>query len=150
MTSQPGTYALLLACQSVGPVRVGRLGTLQLERGFYVYVGSALGPGGLASRIQHHGQIAVRPHWHVDYLRAACDLLEVWFTPDATRHEHSWAEAVARLPGAGMPMPGFGSSDCDCEAHLFWFQRMPSFRAFRQRVNTPASRTRATELNARP
>ena len=48
----------------------------------------------------------------------------------------AWAAAVARLPGASVPMEGFGSSDCDCETHLFWFEGPPSFRKFRQRVKT--------------
>jgi Uri superfamily endonuclease len=132
MTAQPGTYALVLECHQDGPVSIGRLGALELQRGFYVYVGSAFGPGGLAARIRHHRQVASRPHWHIDYLRPVCDLVAVWFTTDSTRHEHSWAEAVARLAGAGMPMPGFGSRDCECETHLYHFDGMPSVGAFRQ------------------
>ena len=136
MTAQPGTYALVLASQKTGPLRIGKLGTLELKQGVYIYVGSAFGPGGLAARIRHHTQIAVRPHWHIDYLRAACDLIGIWFTTETARREHSWAEAVAQLPGAEVPMPGFGSSDCQCAAHLFWFQRPPPVRVFRQRVRT--------------
>ena len=141
MTSQPGTYTLVLACQATGPVPIGRLGTLSLQPGFYVYVGSAFGPGGLAARLQHHQQIPSRPHWHIDYLRAACDLVEVWFTTEAARREHSWAKAVARMPGVGVPVPGFGSSDCRCAAHLFCFARKPSIEAFRRHVGTPVSRS---------
>jgi Uri superfamily endonuclease len=143
MTSHPGTYALLLSCRSTGPVRIGRLGTLELQPGFYVYIGSAFGPGGLSARINHHRQIAARPHWHIDYLRAACDLVEVWFTTKAARREHAWAKTVARLPGAGVPMPGFGSSDCECAAHLFWFERLPLVWTFRQQVKTTVSSTSA-------
>jgi Uri superfamily endonuclease len=150
MTAQPGTYALVLASQKTGPVRIGKLGTLELKQGVYIYVGSAFGAGGLAARIGHHTQIAARPHWHIDYLRAACDLIEIWFTTEAARREHSWAGAVARLPGAGVPMPGFGSSDCQCAAHLFWFKNPPSIRAFRQRVRTFGLTGRAVALNARP
>ena len=137
MTAQPGTYALVLACHQSSAVPIGRLDALELQPGFYVYVGSAFGPGGLASRIQQHRRIAARPHWHIDYLRSACDLVAVWFTTDSTRCEHSWANAVAQLTGAGVSLPGFGSSDCDCETHLFHFDGMPSVGAFRQRVNTP-------------
>ena len=150
MTAQPGTYALVLASQKTGPLRIGKLGTLELKQGVYIYVGSAFGPGGLAARIRHHTQIAVRPHWHIDYLRAACDLIEIWFTTEAARREHSWAGAVARLPGAGVPMPGFGSSDCQCATHLFWFKNPPSIRAFRQRVRTLGLTGRAVAINARP
>jgi Uri superfamily endonuclease len=132
-----GTYGLVLASPSAGLVRIGRLGMLPLRRGFYVYVGSAFGPGGLAARLHHHRQVAVRPHWHVGYLRAVCEVVEVWFTREAVRCEHAWAEAVARLPGAGVPMPGFGSSDCGCESHLFFLAHRPSVAAFRRRVTTP-------------
>jgi Uri superfamily endonuclease len=140
--SDPGTYALVLACSKTGALRIGKLGTLVLQPGFCLYVGSAFGPGGLAARIRHHTQIAARPHWHVDYLRAACDLIEVWYTTATKRQEHSWAMALARLPGSEVPMQGFGSSDCRCEAHLFWFQKPPSDRAFRQRVRALVSTTR--------
>ena len=40
---EPGTYALVIAAKANRLVRVGRLGTLRLRPGFYVYVGSALG-----------------------------------------------------------------------------------------------------------
>ncbi len=49
----PGNYALLLSCNQNRPVQIGRLGTLQLQPGTYVYVGSAFGPGGLCSRLAH-------------------------------------------------------------------------------------------------
>lgn len=45
---QPGTYALVLASRGEKRIRIGGIGTLRLRTGFYVYVGSALGPGGLA------------------------------------------------------------------------------------------------------
>jgi Uri superfamily endonuclease len=135
--TEPGTYALVLASQKTGPVRIGRLGTLDLRPGVYIYVGSAFGPGGLAARIRHHAKIATRPHWHIDYLRAVCDLVEVWFTTEAACREHAWAGAVARLPGAVVPMPGFGSSDCQCAAHLFWFEHAPSIKRFQKLVKHP-------------
>jgi Uri superfamily endonuclease len=148
MTAQPGTYALVLSCHQTGPLRIGKLGTLPLQPGYYLYVGSAFGPGGLAARIQHHRQVAARPHWHVDYLRAVCDLVTVWFTTDASQCECSWASGLAQMSGACVPLPGFGSSDCDCETHLFWFKRRPSVRVFQQRVRTPVEKL-AARIGAR-
>ena len=116
--ARPGTYALILACRQTGSVRIGRLSRLHLQPGYYVYVGSALGTGGLQARLRHHLQIPARPHWHIDYLRAVCDVREVWFTSDTARFEHRWAKVMAGLPGAGVPLPRFGSSDCACVAHL--------------------------------
>ena len=43
--AQPGTYALVLSARAGGRVRIARLGGLRVQHGFYVYVGSALGPG---------------------------------------------------------------------------------------------------------
>lgn len=142
LIAQPGTYALVLTTAAGAVVQIGKVGTLRLQPGFYVYVGSAFGPGGLVARIRHHQRIAVRPHWHIDYLRMVCDLAEIWFAADTARREHVWAKALAKLPRAAVPMPGFGSSDCDRETHLFCFSRKPCFAAFRQRVRTPVSRVR--------
>jgi Uri superfamily endonuclease len=47
----------------------------------------------------------------------------VWFEVGA-RREHEWAAEIGLLPGV-VPMPGFGSSDCGCEVHLFWFAKEP-------------------------
>ena len=115
----------MLACRTHESISVGRLGVLRLQPGFYVYVGSAFGPGGLAARLRHHVGIAQRPHWHVDTLRARAEIVAVWFTTDPRRREHAWARKIARLPGAQAPFPGFGSSDCDCPTHLFWFRTRP-------------------------
>ena len=78
-TPQTGTYALVLASTKAAPVRVGKLGSLQLQPGFYVYVGSAHGPGGLRARLAHHLEPTARPHWHIDYLRAHTNPEEVWY-----------------------------------------------------------------------
>ena len=75
---KPGTYALILSCASNACIKIGRVGTMQLQRGYYVYLGSALGPGGLRARIAHHQKLSTRPHWHIDYLRAHTRLHSVW------------------------------------------------------------------------
>lgn len=52
--SLPGAYALILSSRKAASVKIGKLGTLQLQRGFYVYIGSSHGPGGLFARLAHH------------------------------------------------------------------------------------------------
>ncbi|MHC4079743.1 MAG: GIY-YIG nuclease family protein [Planctomycetota bacterium] len=131
----PGTYALLLHCRRPARLRVGRLGVLRTLPGFYVYVGSALGPGGVEARVRRHERPSARPHWHIDYLRARADLVEVWHSYDARRREHQWASIVPELQGASMPLRGFGSSDCGCASHLFFFERRPLVRGFRGRLH---------------
>jgi len=128
---KPGTYALVLSCASTARIQVGRLGMMQLQRGYYVYLGSALGPGGLHARIAHHQKLARRPHWHIDYLRAYTRLQSVWLNYDGKRHEHEWAEAMQKVEGATIPLPGFGSSDCRCTSHLCFFKHSPRSLSFR-------------------
>ena len=114
----------MLACSGAHRVRIGRLGVLRLQSGCYVYVGSAFGAGGLRARVGHHQRIARRPHWHVDYLRRHARLETVWYE-SGERREHEWAARIGAMAGARTPMSGFGSSDCDCAAHLFWFEVRP-------------------------
>lgn len=134
VTKKPGTYALVLECTRTERIEIGKLGQLDVQPGVYVYIGSAFGPGGLAARIRHHANVAVRPHWHVDYLRRKCPLVEVWFSDTPVRLEHAWASAVSRMPGAVSPLPRFGSSDCACTTHLFWFQTRPEFSEFTRKT----------------
>lgn len=54
---ESGTYALVLANERTGPIRIGKLSTLHLKPGVYVYIGSAFRPGGLAAQNGCHRQI---------------------------------------------------------------------------------------------
>jgi Uri superfamily endonuclease len=128
--SRPGTYALLLSSATTAVVPVGRLGDLRLQPGFYVYVGSALGAGGVRARLAHHMRFAQRPHWHIDYLRRHTTLEEIWFCYDRKSREHDWARCFAETRGASVPLAGFGSSDCNCESHLFFFKKHPAREGF--------------------
>ena len=130
--AQPGTYLLTLYAPRKGSVQVGRLGELALEQGFYLYVGSARGPGGVRARLAHHQQVSSRPHWHIDYLRAATRLDRVWSSYERVSKEHQWAQALKNLPEAQIPMAGFGSSDCHCESHLFFFKMRPAAAALKR------------------
>jgi Uri superfamily endonuclease len=129
-----GTYTLILSSSIEKPVNVGKLGTLLLKPGFYVYVGSAFGPGGLKARIRHHLKLSSRPHWHLDYLSPTLRLCEIWYTYDQIHREHQWAEVHAQTRGARMPLPGFGSSDCRCPSHLFFYKSKPSGSHFRRKI----------------
>lgn len=129
-----GSYVLLFHCSKTQKTEVGSLGLLTLTPGYYMYIGSAFGPGGVAARIKHHRQIALRPHWHLDYLRPHLQLLEIWYTYDRQIREHQWAAQLATLRGAQQPFPGFGASDCHCPTHLLQFGFKPSFSGFRKRM----------------
>ena len=134
MRSRPGTYALVLRATQQKNVQIGRLGKLAMQPGFYVYIGSALGPGGLKARVGRHLLPAARPHWHVDYLRRETEWVAVWYAYDTVRRECVWADAFSNLRRSEIPLFGFGSSDCRCPAHLYFFDRMPLLRTFRNAI----------------
>ncbi len=58
-------------------LEIGRLGSFNIIPGFYAYVGSAFGPGGLRARIRHHLESVAQPHWHIDYLLGYAEPVEV-------------------------------------------------------------------------
>lgn len=134
LPAERGTYVLVLHCPKKQIVSVGRLGSLGLLPGYYLYVGSAFGSGGLRARCGHHLKISTRPRWHIDYLRAVCDMQAIWFSCDPQHREHEWADSVAEMRGLSAPFARFGASDCDCNTHLFFTQKLPSFAAFKRHV----------------
>ena len=129
-----GVYALVVHLASDHTIQIGKLGNYDVESGYYVYIGSALGPGGLSVRIKHHAGRTDRPHWHIDYLKRVSKLKEVWFSYSNRVMEHQWAAVAAKMPGARMPIKGFGSSDCGCVSHLCYFSRKPDFRFFAENL----------------
>ncbi|MBN1178034.1 MAG: GIY-YIG nuclease family protein [Anaerolineae bacterium] len=146
LSSEPGTYALLLSLSHPLPLTVGKLGRFDFPAGVYVYVGSARGPGGLSARLARHLRHPKPLHWHIDYLRAACQPLAVWTVEDEQPRECAWATAVARLPGASQPAPGFGASDCRCPTHLFHFPTPPSLARFREIIGSGNCSAYASQL----
>jgi Uri superfamily endonuclease len=134
--SRPGTYALVLSSPACRPVVIGKLGTLKVKPGFYVYVGSAFGPGGLLARIGPHRNNTGCPHWHMDYLGKYLGLDEIWYTCDAAHREHQWVKVLSKARGAMVPLAGFGSSDCRCKSHLYYFISRPSGGNFRRKLHS--------------
>ncbi len=104
-------------------VRVGALGPVSLAPGFFVYVGSAFGPGGIRARVARHARANKRAHWHIDYVRRHFALEEVWLTTAPVRREHDWAHRLGRHLESAVPR--FGASDCRCASHLFFSGERP-------------------------
>lgn len=100
--------------------RVGSLGILTFRSGWHIYVGSALGPGGLA-RVRRHFRLAQtrdrRPVWHIDALLLSPNFHLAGCICGYT--EKKLECALAEEIG-GDAVAGFGCSDCRCLSHLFW------------------------------
>ena len=124
-----GAYLLILRLRRARRVAVGRLGSIRFDKGYYVYVGSAM--ANLSTRIARHVRRRKRMHWHIDYLRQAAD--EV--VPLPIRSSQKLECRVASAFGSVLdPGPlGFGASDCACPTHLMWSDSDPlQQRAFHE------------------
>ena len=118
-----GAYALLFSLPVSAHLKIGRLGEFDFPLGNQVYLGSGFGSGGLAARLRHHFTHLALPHWHVDFLHPAARLLGAAWVITDQRLECAWARKLTGLPGAYIPAPGFGASDCrqGCASHLVGF-----------------------------
>ncbi|APH39668.1 GIY-YIG nuclease family protein [Methanohalophilus halophilus] len=114
-----GTYCLILKTGGC-TVSVGSLKSIVFEAGFYVYVGSALGPGGL-KRMHRHQKFArekdKKPRWHIDYLliRPDFEFVDAVYT---CSEKHIECCIAGNLQGNYVS--NFGCSDCSCQSHLFY------------------------------
>jgi Uri superfamily endonuclease len=120
-----GVYCLVFhnpACT----IRVGALFEVAFRKGWHIYIGSALGSGGL-KRLERHIALSEekdkRPKWHVDYLLANGNfpLRYAVYAVTSLRLECLVASALG-----GESVPGFGCSDCTCPSHLFFRETDPA------------------------
>lgn len=125
-----GSYVLVLEVKRTRVLTIGRLGQVRLPTGVYAYVGSAFGSGGLRARLGRHLRGAGAKHWHIDAVRAVAEVRECFYTVSDTRLECIWSQSLAAIPGATIPVQGFGSSDCQsgCVAHLIALPQRVSMR----------------------
>jgi len=131
-----GTYVLVALVPRRKRLEVGRLGTYDLIPGFYAYVGSAFGPGGLRARLQHHLESISEPHWHIDYLLREAEPIEVWYALSDCKLEQHLARVLAESPAFRAAIPRFGSSDYrrSRTTHLFCSKRRPSCRRLQREL----------------
>ncbi len=131
-----GTYVLLVSVAQRNRLTIGRLGAFVIVPGFYAYVSSACGPGGIRARVEHHLESTAAPHWHIDYLLGVATPVEVCFAISDRELEHDWAELLEEAPSFRSPIPRFGSSDYrrSRTSHLFYAKRRSSFRSFEEQI----------------
>lgn len=112
-----GAYALVVELADRLAVAPGGRPGGVLDPGFYLYAGSARGPGGIAARLVRHFRRGKTLHWHIDRLTEVAASLSAHAFPDG--YECAIVEKLRRMDGVRVPVPGFGSSDCRrCQSHL--------------------------------
>ncbi|MGE5140131.1 MAG: GIY-YIG nuclease family protein [Rudaea sp.] len=119
-----GNYGLVLRLARARRIAIGGLGRFLFPAGWYIYVGSAKGPGGLRARVERHWRGTGRTHWHVDYLRQSARLVSAWYAVERDTRECAWAAALPDL-GGRIVVPRFGATDCRCASHLYLFEECP-------------------------
>jgi len=98
--------------------------SFDFPKGFYAYVGSGL--RSLSSRIKRHLSTKTKPFWHIDHIKEKMKIVKVIPIRSVNRIECDIAREVKKV--ADNLIPGFGSSDCRCESHLFYFKEDPNFK----------------------
>lgn len=124
LQSEPGTYLLVCPADRPRNIRIGAKGLTSFDKGYYLYVGSAFGPGGIRARVGRHCRRRKPKRWHIDYLTAHFRPTRALISYEQIRHEHDWASQLEKQQGM-LPMGGFGNSDCRCRSHLFLSRKAP-------------------------
>ena len=120
-----GSYILICHLPHNERIEIGKLGTLPFRRGYYLYVGSA--KKNLSKRMERHLRKRKTFHWHIDYLRDRADRATALAIRSSRPLECIIATALGTI--TDWSVPGFGSSDCSCETHLFGMHRNPQHNA---------------------
>jgi len=110
-----GSYILLIKLPEEQTITTGNLKDIHFPRGYYAYVGSAM--GGFKSRLSRHLQDSKKRHWHIDYLLEKASVNEIILCEIKERVECTVAHALSHQFDS---ISGFGSSDCKCPSHLFF------------------------------
>jgi len=119
-----GSYLLVYHNPGAFCAAVGALGQREFPPGYYVYAGS--GMANLYARIGHHRKKGGKKHWHIDYVKGPMRLVSDLPMAGIGNRECELAEDLAAL--GGKAVPGFGSSDCRCGSHFYFFQHDPRKR----------------------
>jgi Uri superfamily endonuclease len=117
-----GTYTIIVESKSNGYRTFGRLGRASLQKGRYLYTGSALGSGSMSleRRLQRHRVRSKKMRWHIDYLTTSprCRVNGAVYVVSDKRLECDANLTIAKELKLGPLLPRIGASDCDCEGHL--------------------------------
>ena len=128
-----GTYILLIFLPNEKRIRIGSLGLLTFPKGYYLYVGSAMGSNSstsLENRVKRHisESHSKKLFWHIDYFLVSemSVLIKIYLIPSSIRLECVLAGEILSI--CDNNIKGFGSSDCLCSSHLLYFKDFPEIK----------------------
>lgn len=117
-----GTYTAILKCRKPARIKFGKLGSVGLEAGYYLYTGSALGKGAvsLEGRLTRHKRSWKRKRWHVDHLTSCPEFRfsGAIYLVSNKRLECRINASIQHNLDAQPVLQHLGASDCKCNAHV--------------------------------
>lgn len=121
-----GSYILVIRLQEESKLQIGALGSKIFKKGYYLYVGSAMGKKGsttLINRVKRHlsPPCEKSKHWHIDYLleNEYANIIQILLIPSINKIECIISSEIKKRSD-GL-IENFGSSDCTCSSHLYYF-----------------------------
>lgn len=127
-----GSYILVIHIPEIIELTIGALGNVLFDKGFYLYIGSAMGSYGsitLENRVKRHISPSnnKKTHWHIDYLLnyERSMITQLYLIPSLYPLECIIAKEI--MDFSDDYIKDFGSSDCMCNSHLYYFQQFKEF-----------------------
>lgn len=105
------SYVLILYNEFERELRVGKLGIINFNPGYYYYVGSAE----KMSRLKRHFAKKTK-RWHIDHIS------EVFTVLGAILVDIKECELAKKFKMKSIEK--FGCSDCSCKSHLFYSENL--------------------------
>jgi len=110
-------YLLFVALREARHIQVGKLGRFYFPAGRYIYVGRA--KKNIDARLRRHARKEKTLRWHIDYILAHGEVIETKTFPGDD--ECGLAKSMIVRGEFRVPVRKFGSSDCSCISHFFYW-----------------------------
>jgi Uri superfamily endonuclease len=137
-----GVYTLIICSTEPCKVLAGRRHSVALERGLYLYTGSALGRGStsLEGRIGRHLSREKRDFWHIDRILSSesVHVISVILAKTTTRSECKVNTELLKDSGISVLVRGIGASDCRCKSHFLAAKDRPD--ALKRKIKSSYAR----------
>ncbi|CAG1771225.1 hypothetical protein BAC3_01637 [uncultured bacterium] len=125
LPAEKGSYLLLMKLSEVQSLQIPHLKDYVFTEGYYIYIGSALGPGGIRARVGRHIRKEKKIHWHIDHLTTVADLYSTVLILSPSRLETLLTGFLMKTDLT--PVPGFGCGDSEDYSHLFYSGKKKNF-----------------------
>ena len=127
MTYTKGSYILVTYLGKDLKIRIGKLGIIDFIKGYYCYVGSAFGKiVNLENRIRRYKKLNREKKgnlkWHIDYFLVSPNVSIKRVITFNKKIECEIAKIIEK--NSNKTIFGFGSSDCKCKSHFYYFKSL--------------------------